>query len=72
MMLPLLAGCGQARYDTTESTKILLPKIVQYDAEIQSMAADEVRSGSCPALTEFTKDYVQLRDRLRLVRDELK
>ena len=70
--LCLLSGCTGKRFDTKESTKILLPTIIQYDGETQNQAAKEIESGQCKALTELTKGYSQLRDRLRLIKDELK
>lgn len=72
MSLFLLSGCEVNRFDTKESTKILLPAIVQYDDKIQDEAIEEIESGQCYALTEFAKDYSQIRDRLRLIKDELK
>ena len=68
----LLASCGVKRFDTKESTKALLPSIVAYSDTIQDQAIKEIEEGQCYALTEFTKDYSQLRDRLRLIKEELK
>lgn len=73
ILLGLLTGCsrGNIRYDTKESTKALLPEIVQYSREKQTGAAKEIKNGYCPILTEFTQDSAQLRDRLRLIKKEL-
>lgn len=71
MILLLLSGCGTARYDTKESTKILLPQIVEYSRSLQDNAATEIESGQCKALAEFAKDYVQMRDRVRFVRNKI-
>lgn len=67
----ILTGCGVTRYDTKESTKILLPTIVQYSEKETRAAIEEVSGGSCPVHVEFAKDYVQIRDRLRLIKKEL-
>jgi len=49
-----------------------LPPIIQYDREVQNEARKEIEGGQCKVLSGFSKDYLQLRDRLRLVRKELK
>lgn len=70
--MSILTGCGTTRYDTKESTKILMPPLIQYDEKTRIGAIEEVIGNTCPIHVEFAKDYVQIRDRIRLIRDELK
>lgn len=67
-----LNACGVSRYDTKESTKAILPTLVQYGDEIQDKAIEEVEGGQCQAHVEFAKDYIHLRDKIRLIKDELR
>ena len=72
MMTLTLNACGMDRFDTRESTKALLPEIVQYGEKQTQGAIKEVRGNTCPIHVEFAKDYIKVRDGLRLIRDELK
>lgn len=73
MMMLILTACSkdQYRYDTKESTKALLPNLVQYGEKETRGAVMEVKAGSCPVHVEFAKDYIQIRDRIRLIKKEL-
>ena len=72
MMLTLNACTkDQYSYDTKESTKALMPTIVQYEQKTLDSAITEVSGGACPIHVEFAKDYIQIRDRLRLIESEL-
>jgi len=70
----LLTGCAKEsiRYDTKESTKALLPQIVEYSRAKQVTGAKEIESNLCPVLTDFTQDGSKLRDQIRLIKQELK
>lgn len=59
-MLLLLSGCGK----TVSSAGGF--SVIQYDAETQARAADEMESGACPALNMFMNDYSVLRDQARV------
>ncbi len=49
-----------------------MPDIVQYSHEIQEMAAKEVESGLCPALAEFGKGFLHMRDQTRFFKENSK
>lgn len=72
MLITLTACSKDYRYDTKESTKALLPSLVQYSEKETRGAVMEVKTGACPIHIEFTKDYIQIRDRIRLIKKELK
>ena len=72
LVMPLLlTACGGKRFDTTQSTKLLLPPVIQYDSDLLQSAANEVESGKAPALTELVKDYKVTRDKIRIAQKEL-
>ena len=72
LTLPLmLIGCGTTRFDTSESTSLVLPPLIQYDGELLNVAAIEAESGLCPVHVELGKDYVLTRDRIRIAQREL-
>lgn len=71
VIMVTLSGCGVTRYDTEESIKAIMPSLVQYDKEIQDKALQEAQSGVCEAHIEFAKDYIQLRDKIRVIEKEL-
>jgi hypothetical protein len=72
LIMPLfLAACATNRFDTGQSTGLVLPPVIQYDGELLEKAADEFESGAAPALTELVKDYKLTRDRLRIAHKEM-
>ena len=71
-ILFLLSACSEARFDTKQSTALILPATPPVDEQTSSQAVEEIESGSCPALTELAKDYLQTRDRLRIAKEGLK
>jgi hypothetical protein len=71
-VIPIIAGgCSKNRFDTGQSTRLLLPVINEYDAPFHSELLQELDLGVCKAHVEFGKDHVQLRDRIRLADKEL-
>jgi len=68
MMSSLLTACAQERFNQDTQLQIVLPHIPEYKQSVMNAAADEVASLSCPALTEFAKDYKVMRDRLRILK----
>lgn len=67
----ILTACGTARFDTAQSTKLILPPVILYTPALQSAAADEAESGVCTAHVELGKDYKLTRDRLRIAKGAL-
>lgn len=65
-VLPLLSACGTVPFDTRQSTRLVLPEVVQYEQQLLDQAANEVEAGTAPALTELAKDYKVMRDQTRL------
>lgn len=63
----LLTACSGGRFDDTQSRKVVMPPVIQYDSDQRRKAADEIRGGQCPMLTEFAKDYKWTRDKIRVV-----
>ena len=55
----LLTGCAK-----TNSNLGLT--VIEYSAETQGKAADEMEAGQCPTLNGFINDYSVLRDQARV------
>lgn len=64
----LLTACGGGRFDTRESTNMVLPPVIQYEREFLQTAANEVEGKQCESLNELTKDYKTTRDKLRIAK----
>lgn len=54
----------------SEVHQFITPDIIRYSGEIQLKAANEIESGKCPALTEFAKDFLVMRDQTRIIKGE--
>jgi len=59
-MLLLLSGCAK----TVSSFEGF--SVIEYDAETQDKAADEIEGLGCPTLNMFINDYSVLRDQARI------
>lgn len=67
----LLTACSGGRFDTAKSTNLIIPAVIPVDRQTGLLVAEEVKGGSCPALTELAKDYKLTRDRLRIAKERL-
>ena len=67
----LLTACTKGVSNARKSTSLVLPHVIQYDGGLLDQAASEIEGASCPALTEFAKDYKLTRDRIRVAQKEL-
>ena len=66
----LLTGCGQTVYKT--KVEIYCPPIAQYDERFNIQLADELESlpSENKAIEQAMKNYIYLRDRVRLCNEE--
>lgn len=67
----ILTGCAGVIYDNPQSAHLVLPDVVPYSRETQSLAADEAEAGYCPVHVEFGKDYKLMRDQTRIAKEAL-
>lgn len=71
-MMPLiLTACSQGRFDTAQSSSLVLPPVIPYERDFLQEAASEAKAGQCPAHVELGKDYKWTRDKLRTAEREL-
>ncbi len=68
--LVLLTGCGETVYRT--KLEVYCPPIKQYSPEFNQKLADEIDSlpAQSSAVEEAMKNYIYLRDRIRLCNTE--
>lgn len=66
-----LTACAPARFDTAQSTSLVLPPVIPYEREFLNTAADEAEAGQCRAHVELGKDYKVTRDKLRIAKKSL-
>lgn len=64
----MLTACAPARFDTAQSTSLVLPPVIPYEQEFLNTAADEAEAGQCRAHVELGKDYKVTRDKLRIAK----
>lgn len=64
-MMPLLIACETTRFDTSKSTELILPPIIDYDEYFRHQALKEIIANKSPILTELAKDYKLTRDKIR-------
>ena len=71
LLTTLLNGCG-----STTSSSVVAPPVLDYSAEVQARAADEMETlappcprdavfGNCSAIHRFVKDYHWMREQAR-------
>ena len=70
--LLMVSACGTERFDTGQSTSLVLPPVVQYEGKLLDQAHAELEVGACPAHVELAKDYKWTRDKLRVAQEQLK
>jgi hypothetical protein len=70
VVIASLTGCAGTVYRT--DLEVYCPQITQYDVPFNNKLADEIASlpPQSEAIGEAVKDYVHLRDRIRLCHEE--
>lgn len=68
----LLSGCAQGISNDTQSTDLVLPRLVQYSQSTQNEAAREVEiCTNCELLKTFAKHYGDMREEVRAAQEAL-
>lgn len=66
MIVPLLTSCAPVSFN-----KLACPDVLEYSANIQNKAANEIEKNNIPTIIEFLKDYKVMRDQSKACFGEL-